>query len=118
MVKKNKYQNRTLIKADENSVYGIILQALGHNKFKVYCSDALTRIASIRGNMKKRVWMQEKDIILCALREGETNICDIELKYTDDEIKILKEGGHISDTLLNVETENDTISSKIDFSNL
>ena len=37
---------------------------------------------------------------------------------TDDEIKILKEGGHISDTLLNVETENDTISSKIDFSNL
>ena len=118
MGKRSRHMNRALMKADDDSVYGIILQSLGHNKFKVYCSDALTRIASIRGSMIKRVWMQEKDIVLCALREGDNKFCDIELKYTEDEIKLLKEGGYLSDTLLNAEIGDETITSKVDFSNL
>ncbi|OQS54060.1 translation initiation factor 1 IF-1 [Ecytonucleospora hepatopenaei] len=106
------------MKADDDSVYGKILQSLGHNKFKVYCSDALTRIASIRGNMRKRVWMQEKDIVLCSLREGDPKFCDIELKYTDEEISTLKEGKHLSEALLNAEVGDETITNKVDFSNL
>ncbi|ORD93430.1 IF1A [Enterospora canceri] len=118
MAKRNRHRDRALLKADEDSVYGIILQSLGHNKFKVYCSDALTRIASIRGSMIKRVWMQEKDIVLCALREGDSKFCDIELKYTDEEIKALKEAGYLTDSLLNAEMGGDEVTSKVDFSNL
>ncbi|KAI5169392.1 translation initiation factor 1A [Pancytospora epiphaga] len=108
--------DRTLIKADENSIYGIITRSLGNNKFQVYCSDGIMRIASIRGNMIKRVWMKENDLVLCSLREGGGTHCDIELKYTDAEIKTLKEGRYITDAFLN--QENGGTEHKIDFKQL
>jgi len=108
--------NRTLTKAEDGSVYGIIIKALGGNKFEVYCSDAVTRIASIRGKMIKRVWIKERDIVLCSLREGNGKFCDIELKYTDAEVKALKEGNYITDALLNQNIS--TLNVNIDFSQL
>ncbi len=106
--------NRALTKADESSVYGIIIRAFGNCSFEVYCSDAVTRIAHIRGNMIKRVWIKEDDIVLCSKREGDGKHCDIELKYTDAEVKTLKEGGYITDTFLNKDSS--VTHSRIDFS--
>lgn len=114
--KANSAANRALTKADEGSVYAVITRSLGHNKFQVYCADTITRIASIRGNMIKRVWMKENDVVLCSLREGDGKHCDIELKYTDGEVKTLKEGGYVTDALLN--QEDGGLDSKIDFSQL
>ena len=108
--------DRALTKADENSVYAVIVRSLGYDKFEVYCSDTMKRTALIRGNMIKRVWMKENDIVLCSLREGDGRYCDIELKYTDTEIKRLKEGGYITDDLLN--QKGGSLDSKIDFSQL
>lgn len=112
----NSAANRALTKAEEGSVYAIITRSLGHNKFQVYCSDTMTRIASIRGSMIKRVWMKENDIVLCSIREGDGRFCDIELKYTESEVKTLKEGGYITDALLN--QEDSGLDSRIDFSQL
>lgn len=111
----DKTANRTLLKAAEGSVYGVITRSLGYNKFQVYCSDSVSRIATIRGSMIKRVWMKEDDIVLCSLREGDNRFCDIELKYNDSEIKTLKEGGYITDQLLN---QKDSPSVQVDFSML
>lgn len=111
----DKTTNRPLLKAEEGSVYGIITRSLGYNKFQVFCSDSVSRIATIRGSMIKRVWMKEGDIVLCSLREGDNKFCDIELKYTDSEVKTLKEGGYVTDQLLNQE---DSANIQIDFSML
>lgn len=111
----DKTVNRPLLKAEEGSAYGIISKSLGHNKFQVFCSDSISRIATIRGSMIKRVWMKEGDIVLCSLREGDNKFCDIELKYTDSEVKTLKEGGYITEQLLNQE---ESCNVQVDFSML
>ncbi|KAM0680248.1 hypothetical protein GINT2_001633 [Glugoides intestinalis] len=111
----DKSANRPLTKAEDGSVYGIITLSLGYNKFQVFCSDSIVRIAAIRGSMIKRVWMKEGDIVLCSLREGDNKFCDIELKYTDSEVKTLKEGGYITEQLLNQE---DAKNVQVDFSML
>lgn len=111
----DKTANRALIKAEEGSVYGIITRPLGYNKFQVFCSDSVSRIAAVRGSMIKRVWIKEGDVVLCSLREGDNKFCDIELKYTDAELKTLKEGGYITDQLLNQE---DASTIQVDFNML
>ncbi|KAL6121951.1 hypothetical protein NUSPORA_01060 [Nucleospora cyclopteri] len=114
--KYRKQIDRALVKADDDSIYAIITKPLGHDKFEVYCSDTITRRASIRGSMRKRVWINTSDIVLCSLREGEANIVDIVLKYTDEEVKTLKEGGHVTEMLLSggpINSEND--GTNIDF---
>ncbi len=111
----DKTANRALLKAEEGAVYAVIMRSLGYSKFQVFCSDSITRIASIRGSMNKKVWIKEGDIVLCSLREGDNKFCDIELKYTDSEIKTLKEGGYITDQLLNQE---ESSNIQVDFSML
>ena len=108
--------DRGLVKAEEGSVYAKIIRSIGNNKFEVFCSDSVPRIASIRGKLIKRVWMKPNDILLCSLREGDGKFCDVELKYTDSDIKTLKEGGYITDTMFT--QEEDTIGTKIEFSML
>jgi len=111
----DKTTNRPLIKAEEGSVYAIIVRSLGHDKFQVFCADSVQRIASIRGSMIRKVWMSENDIVLCVLREGDNRFCDIELKYTDAEVKTLLEGGYITDQLLN---KKDSLNIQVDFNML
>ena len=110
-----KTTNRALVKAEEGAVYAIITKSIGQNRFQVFCSDSVERIATIRGSMIKRVWMKEGDIVLCSLREGGNKYCDIELKYTESEVKTLKEGGYVTDQLLN---QDSTTSAQVDFSML
>ncbi|KAI4292948.1 translation initiation factor 1A [Pancytospora philotis] len=116
MGKKRDVNNRPLLKADGNSVYAVVTRSVGNCKFQVYCSDAVSRMASLRGNMIKRVWVKENDLLLCSLREGDGTHCDIELKYTDAEVKTLKEGRYITDAFLS--QEDGGIEQKVDFSRL
>lgn len=118
MPKKNRHTDRALAKADEFSVYGRILESSGHNRFIVQCADGVKRTATIRGNMIKRVWIKEKDLVLCSLREGNGSQVDIALKYTDDEIKMLKDLGEIKETTFNSEKDDETIANKVDFNSL
>ncbi len=98
--KHGKNKNRPLVKADDDSVYAIVLEALGYGRFRVYCSDKVERVSKLRGNMIRRQWVTVNDILLCTLREGDSKLCDIERKYDDKEIKSLKESNHLSDDLL------------------
>lgn len=107
---------RPLRKAETGSVYGLIIRAHGGCKFEVYCSDNVTRMAHLRGSMVKRVWVKEDDLVLCSLREGPGLVCDVEQKYTDQEIKALKETGDITEMFLG---RNETVGdSKVEFSML
>ncbi|WUR05140.1 eukaryotic translation initiation factor 1A [Vairimorpha necatrix] len=115
MAKKQRNKNmidRPLSFADNvNTVYGIIQSPLGQGQFVADCSDSIKRIAKVRGKDYKRVWIQPNDIVLLSLREGNNERADIELKYMQKEIKILKDNGYIEDSFTN--TEGDNI--KIDF---
>lgn len=110
---RNSMTSRTLVKADENSVYGVLVRQLSPTVFETYCSDAKIRHGTIRGSMIRRVWMRSGDIVLCSLRDDRGKYCNIEIKYTPDEVKVLREGGYITDELLNLQS-NKNIQVEID----
>lgn len=57
------------------------------------------RVGHIRGKMRRKVWIQAGDLVLCSLREFQNKKCDIILKYLPDEVKQLKAQGHIPENL-------------------
>tara|TARA_Y100000389_G_C17421902_1_gene497208 strand:- start:1098 stop:1547 length:450 start_codon:yes stop_codon:yes gene_type:complete len=88
--KKNKntpfIKKRELIFAEDQEIYGIILDVCGNARMKVYCSDDMERICTIRGNMRKKIWMRKNDYVLISIREFERNKGDIIYKYNSEEI--------------------------------
>lgn len=73
--------------------YGQITKSLGNGYMEVMCfatTGNVLRRAHIRGNMRKRVWLAVGDIVLVNVRGYQDNICDILLKYTPDEARMLR----------------------------
>jgi translation initiation factor 1A len=70
---------------------------LGNGRVYVKCFDEIVRVGHIRGQMRRKVWIQPGDIVLCSLREFQNKKCDIIIKYLPDEVKQLKAQGHIPD---------------------
>jgi translation initiation factor 1A len=52
----------------------------------------IKRMAIIRGKLRKKVWINQGDIILISLRDYEENV-DVIYKYTADEARALKSYG-------------------------
>ena len=78
--------------------YAQVLKMLGNGRLEAYCFDGKTRLAHIRGKMRKRVWIGVGDIILVGLREFQDAKCDVLLKYTADEARNLKIYGELPDS--------------------
>lgn len=49
--------------------------------------------------MKKKVWIGIGDLVMCSLREFQSQKCDIILKYLPDEIRQLKAQGEVPQDL-------------------
>lgn len=104
---------RTMVFAEQNkSVYGQVIRAFGNGRFEVACSDSLNRVCKIRGSFRRRVWIQQNDIVLISLRGEEDGKGDIFHKFYPYEIKQLRESNLIPDNFL--ETENTTTNIEFD----
>ncbi|KCZ73898.1 translation initiation factor eIF-1A, partial [Anncaliia algerae PRA109] len=83
---------RSIEFADEiDSFYGIIQKEYGGCSFLVYCSDKIERRCTLRGKLQKKVWIGVSDIVYVTKKEDNDRQGYIEFKYTQDEIKVLKE---------------------------
>merc|ERR1719315_71544 len=54
------------------------------------CFDGVKRLCHIRGKLRKKVWINQSDIILIGLRDYQDAKADVILKYTADEARNLK----------------------------
>ena len=72
---------------------------LGNGRLTAQCFDGKTRLGHIRGNMRKRVWINVGDIVLCSLREFQDDKADVILKYNPDEARALKAYGELPDII-------------------
>ena len=81
---------RELIFAEDQQVYGKAVRMLGNGRLEAFCYDGVTRLAHIRGAMRKKVWVHAGDILLLALRDFQDDKCDVVHKYTFDEAHQLK----------------------------
>lgn len=71
---------------------------LGNGRVDASCFDGVRRIAHIRGKMRKKVWINQGDIVLLSLREFQDEQADVIVKYTPDEARALKQQGELPES--------------------
>ena len=94
---------KQLIKKDvkESQEYAQVVNPKGNGRFELTCFDGgKTRMGTICGTMRKRVWVNRSDVVLISLWEGMTDDtkCSIIHKYSEDEAKRLQKEGELPDT--------------------
>ena len=96
--KKNKSKQQStkfICKTEDDEEYGQITKVKGSGRFDVMCCDGVSRMGIVRGNLRKRVWMNIYDMVLLAKWEFDDNKCSIIHKYDDASVQKLKEMKHI-----------------------
>ena len=93
-------EKRELIFKEEGQEYAQVLRMLGNGRLEAYCFDGQKRMATIRGSLRNRVWINNGDIILVGLRDfASDDKADVILKYFDEEARELKELGEIPESV-------------------
>lgn len=78
---------------------------LGNGRLEAACFDGEKRLAHIRGKLRKKVWINQGDIILLSLREFQDEKGDVILKYSADEARNLKAYGELPENAKINETD-------------
>merc|ERR1719354_1521601 len=63
------------------------------------CFDGTKRLYHIRGKLRKKVWINQSDIILIGLRDFQDAKADVILKYSADEARNLKSYGEFPESV-------------------
>merc|ERR1712212_728310 len=63
------------------------------------CFDGVKRLCHIRGKLRKKVWINQSDIVLIGLRDYQDAKADVILKYMPDEARNLKSYGEFLETV-------------------
>ena len=98
---------RELVFKEDGQEYAQVTRMLGNGRLEAYCFDGQKRQCHIRGQMKRRVWINNDDIILVGLRDYQDEKADVILKYTADEVRALKEYQELPDSLKVNDTDDD-----------
>ena len=86
---------RELIFKEDGQEYGQIVKLLGNCRAEVLCMDGKTRLGTICGRMRKKIWIKNSDFVLVGLRDYQDDKSDIIAKYTTDEARTLKAYGEL-----------------------
>lgn len=84
-----------LIVKEDGQEYAKVDRMLGNGRLTASCFDGKERLCHIRGKMRKKVWINQGDIILLGLREYQDAKADVILKYSADEARRLKALGEL-----------------------
>lgn len=63
--------------------YAQVVKMLGNGRLEAQCFDGNRRLAHIRGKLRKKVWINQGDIILLSLRDYQDEKGDVILKVRD-----------------------------------
>jgi translation initiation factor 1A len=98
-------EKRELTFKEEGQEYAQVLKMLGNGRLEAMCFDGSKRLAHIRGKLRKKVWINQGDIILLSLRDYQDEKGDVILKYTADEARSLKAYGELPESAKINETD-------------
>ncbi len=100
LVGKRQVKNERALKeiriTEEGELFGRVLKMLGGENVVVKCSDGITRRGRIRGNLKRRIWIRDNDIVIIApwdFKADERG--DIVWRFTLPQRDWLKQNKHI-----------------------
>ena len=90
--------------------YAQVVKMLGNGRLEALCFDGEKRLAHIRGKLRKKVWINQGDIILLSLRDYQDEKGDVILKYSADEARSLKAYGELPENAKINETDTYVLS--------
>ncbi|KAJ1879025.1 translation initiation factor activity protein, partial [Kickxella alabastrina] len=104
-------EKRELNFKDDEQEYAYVTKMLGHGHLQATSMTGEILRVSIRGKLRKKVWITPGNLVLVSAREFETvkedtvrNV-DLILKYNDDEEAQLKRYGEIPDVKVQRDTD-------------
>jgi translation initiation factor 1A len=84
----------SLILPAKTDVLGVAIKLLGFDRILVKCQDGHERLCRIRGKMKRRVWIRERDIVLVSPWDFQSDTKgDLIWRYTKAQAEILRKRG-------------------------
>lgn len=93
----NDREKRELVFKEDGQEYAQVLKMLGNGRLDAMCFDGTKRLCHIRGKLRKKVWINQSDIILIGLRDYQDAKADVIMKYSADEARNLKLYGELPD---------------------
>ena len=87
-----------LIFKEDGQEYAQVLKMLGNGRLEAYCFDGMNRLCHIRGKLRKKVWINQGDIVLIGLRDYQDSKADVILRYNPEEARNLKTYGELPET--------------------
>jgi translation initiation factor 1A len=104
--KKGYDETRVLRLKEEGQEYAQITACKGNCRFDVKCCDGKDRMGVLCGAMRKRKFVNMKDVVLVSIRDFQDDKCDIIDTYDDNQVRKLKEQGQIPE-LFKLEEDNE-----------
>ena len=85
---------KQIVYPSENDVLCVAQKMLGFDRVQVKCQDGHTRVARIRGKMKRRTWIREGDIVLVSPWDFQGDERgEIFWRYTSNQVDRLRREG-------------------------
>jgi len=95
----NEGLKREWVFKEDGQEYAQVIKMLGNGRLEAMCFDGVKRLCHIRGKLRKKVWINQSDIILVGLRDYQDARADVILKYSADEARNLKSYGEFPETV-------------------
>jgi translation initiation factor 1A len=86
-----------LVLPSSNDVLGVAIRPLGFDRILVRCQGGHERLCTIRGKMKRRVWIRDGDIVLVSPWDFQSdNRSDLIWRYTKVQAEQLRGKGYVT----------------------
>ena len=95
----NEGLKRELVFKEDGQEYAQATKMLGNGRLEAMCFDGVKRLCHIRGKLRKKVWINQSDIILIGLRDYQDAKADVIIKYSADEARNLKSYGEFPESV-------------------
>ena len=81
----NEGLKRELVFKEDGQEYAQVIKMLGNGRLEAMCFDGVKRLCHIRGKLRKKVWINQSDIILVGLRDYQASLIfpSLVLNYTN-----------------------------------
>lgn len=87
------------MKPGPGDVYGVVTKMYGYDRVLVDCSDRKQRMCRIRGQLKRKIWIKEGDLVLVSPWEFQQDRGDIFWRFTKNQALELARQGVLPDFL-------------------
>ncbi len=92
----NEAHLKELVLPQAGEILGRVVKISGGNQVIVQCVDGVTRLCRIRGKMKRRMWIRERDVVLVSPWDFDNKRADIIWRYIKDHADWLQNNGYMT----------------------